>query len=530
MSARRSVSADHQKVDTFVARQPIFDRRGEVYGYELLYRSAPDQTCFPGGNAADVTREVLANTIFSIGLENVLCGKRAFLNFDRTLLNSNLPEIFPKDDLVIEVLETVEVDQEVVTACSDLHKLGIAIALDDFTAGSSAERLLPFARIIKVDMRITPREEQEAFLRGHMTEGLIFLAEKVETREEFEWTRQLGYDLFQGNFFEKPEVLRGRRISPAKVKCLELLREISAPEIDFRKTAAVVEKDVGLSYKLLRYVNSALLGLRQGVDSIDHAVVLLGSGGLRQWAAMAAIPGLAADKPAELAVKALVRGQFCERLAKSAGLAEDGGAFLIGLFSHLDAMLDVPLEEALSQVNLSGNLAAILLDVQTGTSPLAAIFQLIRNYEAADWDSVIKDAARLNITISDVTRAYTESTFWAAQATQWTSRKQDTRQKRRRAMTGGLQILWDDGNGPPRLARATLQNISENGMQLRSTDKLPVRATVICNDAKLHIQGRGVVRYCNFSKGAYLIGVEFSSGTGWRDPLEGRTKTSARWQ
>ena len=137
-------------MQTFLARQPIFDRRGDVYGYELLFRSAADQTCFPGGDDdAAATREVVANTIFSIGLEKVLCGKRAFLNFDRSLLNGNLHQIFSKDDVVIEVLETVEVDEEVIAACAELHKSGFAIALDDFVPGPARRACCPSPKLLR---------------------------------------------------------------------------------------------------------------------------------------------------------------------------------------------------------------------------------------------------------------------------------------------------------------------------------------------------------------------------------------------
>ena len=441
-------------------------------------------------------------------------------------MNGDLHRVFTKDNVVIEVLETVEVDDAVIAACSNLHDSGFTIALDDFAPGAGSERLMPFAKIIKVDLRITPRPELEALLRAHMSADLVFLAEKVETREEFEWTREAGFDLFQGHFFEKPEVLTGKRITTAKVHCLELLREISSAEIDCKKTAAVIVRDVGLSYKLLRYANSAMFGLRHAVSSIEHAVVMLGSSGLRQWAAVAAIPTLASDKPGELAVKALVRAQFCERLARLCGLPEDGGAFMIGLFSHLDAMLDLPIGEALSRVHLSDDLAAVLLESHPGGSTLADIFQIIRDSERADWEAVMSIASRLGLTAANITTAYTESTFWTAQAAQWTSRKNDTRSKRRRAMGGNLQVMWHAGEGASRQVRVALQNISETGIQLRSKDKLPVRATVTCNDVKTRISGRGVVRYSQFSKGSYVIGVEFSGGTGWRDPLNPQKQVS----
>ena len=162
---------------------------------------------------------------------------------------------------------------------------------------------------------------------------------------------------------------------------------------------------------------------------------------MRQWAAVAAIPTLASDKPAELAVKALVRAQFCERLAKLRGLPEDGSAFMIGLFSHLDAMLDLPICEALSRVHLNEELTAILLESDAGGNPLAEIFQVVRDYESALWEAVTGHAARLRLTTTEVTQAYAESTFWTAQAAQWTSRKHDTRSKNRRVMSGEPPIM-----------------------------------------------------------------------------------------
>jgi len=510
-------------METFVARQPIFDRRKDVYGYELFFRSGADQTSYDAIDGTAATRQVVANTLFSLGLDRVLCGKRAFVNFDETLIKEDLHQTFSKDGLVIELLETVRVDDSVIAACTQLHQSGFSLALDDFVIGSDAEILLPFANIIKVDIRTTPRDKQEALLRNHRCEHLAFLAEKVETYEEYEWTRACGYDFFQGHFFEKPGTISGRDVPSVKLACLQLLREVTAPEIDCKRTATVIERDVGLSFKLLSYVNSALFGLRKRVDSIDHAVALLGPAGLRPWAAVAAIPALAADNPPELAVKALVRAQFCDRMAKLLGIHEDGAAFLIGLFSHLDAMLNMPLREAVSQAGLSDRLAAVLLEEDTDLFNLQRLYGLMRSYEAADWNAVVEMGSGLNLDLDSIAGTYRESTFWTAQALNCTNRRKDSRSKRRHAHGGRIRILCEDGNGRERMVNAVIQNISEMGMQLRVNEKIAPRTTVLCNDAVLKLSGRGVVRYCNFSQGRYLVGVDFSGGTGWRDPMERRT-------
>ncbi len=513
-------------VDTFVARQPIFDRRKEVYGYELLYRSAKDQTSFPGGDGTEATKQVVANTLISIGAEKVLCGRRAFINLDHTLLIDSLYGSFSPDKVVIEVLETTEVGETVIAACRKLHESGFTIALDDFAPGSSAEALLPFARIIKIDVRATSRRVQQSVLRRTFPGECLMLAEKVETREEYEWVREAGYDLFQGHFFEKPEIITGRDIPPTKLTCLQLLRYISEPEIDCKKTAALIKSDVGFSFKLLRYVNSAWFNRRKGIESIDHAVVLLGLSGLRQWAAVAALPILALDKASELTVSALVRAQFCDRVSALSAASANGSAFLVGLFSHLDAMLDLPLQDALTLVGLSVPLVDVLLERDTAIDPLRTVYRLVRDYEAGAWEAVMDGLARLNINPEDVGHSYAESTFWTSQVIGSTHRKKDTRSKRRYLLTGTLSIEWDDGSGQSRSSMAKLQNISETGMQICLADKVPVRATVVCRDSKLHIGGRGIVRYCNFVRGKYVIGVDFGNGNGWREPL-GKRKVSA---
>src|SRR5579883_456270 len=178
--------------------------------------SGPDETAFRCDDGAAATRHVISHTLFSLGIERVLCGKRAFVNFEKSLLSEDICRNFPPGSLVIEILETVEVDEAVIEACRKLQQDGFTIALDDFEPGSAASALLPLVTMVKVDIQATPREKHEKLLRDRALEHVIFLAEKVETHEQFEWSRHLGYELFQGHFFEKPTTLTGNSLNSMK--------------------------------------------------------------------------------------------------------------------------------------------------------------------------------------------------------------------------------------------------------------------------------------------------------------------------
>src|ERR1700694_391365 len=181
-------------MDAFVARQPIFDRARKLIAYELLFRSDTGRNEFDGTEAASATTQVIANTFLSIGWENILCGKQAFINFDRSLLIAGLYSVLPRESVVLEILESVTTDDELVAACQEIHRQGYTIALDDFVDHPRYEPLLRMAKLIKVDMRTTSKQEQERLLQTYRPRGVALLAEKVETHEEFNWARRAGYD------------------------------------------------------------------------------------------------------------------------------------------------------------------------------------------------------------------------------------------------------------------------------------------------------------------------------------------------
>jgi EAL and modified HD-GYP domain-containing signal transduction protein len=505
-------------MDVFVARQPIFDRTRQLYAYELLFRSDDIHNEFDGTDSSSATTQVIANSLLTFGLENVACGKRVFLNFDHSLLMGGFHAILPRETTVLEILESVEPNEQLIAACQDLNEQGYTFALDDFVDQPSFEPLTQIAKLIKVDMRTTAKVEQERLLRTYRPRGIAMVAEKVETHEEFEWAKSAGYDYFQGYFFARPAVLRGHQIPAAKVNCLRLLREMQFEDLNFERLHAIISADLSLSYKLLRYVNSALFARQGEIHSINHSLAILGEDAIRHWAALAALPVLAKDKPGELVTHSLVRARFCEKLAQLGNVSEHSRGFLVGLFSLLDALIDVPLEEALHQAGVGPAISGALLGTEGQEGPLRDIYTLVCQYEAGDWKAVTATAAKLAIKPPSIGEAYSESTLWAQQALHATVRKANSRRKVRHGVQGSVQVLWEDSTGREQITMAQLVNVSVSGLQLQMVDRIALHTAVSCSAPKMGVSGRGVVRYCNPSKGKYLIGLEFSNGTGWREP------------
>ncbi len=402
-------------MDVFVARQAILNRHKNLYAYELLFRSDPEKNQFDGTESSSATSQLIANTLFSNGLEGILGGKKGFINFDRKMLLDGPWSILPKELIVIEVLETVEPDEAVLAACRRLCDQGYTIALDDFENRAKFDPLIKTAHIIKVDLRSTSRAEQERLVKKYGKRGIKMLAEKVETLEEFEWALGIGFDYFQGYFFTKPVVMRGRQTPSWKTSCLRLLKESQNEVLDFDKLRDLIKNDVSFYYKLLRFTNSALFAHHNEIRTIEHALMVLGEDGIRRWVALAALAGLAKDKPNELLVQCLLRAQFAERLARLAGLPDAHNWFLMGLFSMLDAMLDLTIESALQQIKVSRQIEETLLRRAPPDEEMASAYSLICSYELGDWDTVSKLAECLGLPVADVGTAYLDSALATAE-------------------------------------------------------------------------------------------------------------------
>ena len=396
----------------FVARQPILDSKLDVYAYELLYRSSLKNACESVSNRR-ATTDVISNTLLTIGMEQLVGGKPAFVNFDRELLLGGLAELLPSK-IVIEVLETVTPDAEVISRCRELRRQGFKIALDDVTDLKHLGQLIEVADFVKVDFRATDGTQQQALAWLASRRGVRLLAEKVETGEEFERAIRLGYTLVQGYFFAKPKIIHGSNIPPSKMVFLRLLREINQPEPDLKRIEDALKHEPALVYKLLRYMNSASFGLAQPIGSVQHALTLLGTEQIRKWIGLLALTGLSERSPAFLAVAAIMRARFCELIATAAGLRNrSSDLFLLGMLSLFEAILRKPLQEIIENIDLNDDIRNTLLNRIESENAVGTIFSLVTAYEAGLWNIVDDCVKRLGISIHSVSGAYAESVQWA---------------------------------------------------------------------------------------------------------------------
>ncbi len=399
----------------FVARQPVFDRQLQIYGYELLYRSDPSRNQFDGTEATSATQQLISSTLLSVGLDKILCGKKAFVNFNERLLRDGVYQSLPREDTVIEILESVEPSADLIALCRAIRNEGYMLALDDFVSSPQFEPLTRLAQLIKIDLQTTGKAEQERLLRKYRPRGIAMLAEKIETHAEFDWARSAGYDYFQGYFFARPSVMRGQQLPTSKLNCLRLLSEMQKADLDLKHLEDLIRVDVALTYKLLRYANSARLGRHEEIQSIKHALLVVGTDKIHHWAALATLSILATDKPSEVATLSIVRARFCELLIKLTRNELRDQAFLMGMFSLLDTFLDCPLDEALRSVSLRPDIEQALLGTAEDENLLSLVYRLTRRYEVGDWDTVDELAAICKVPHETIRDAYVEATLWAGQ-------------------------------------------------------------------------------------------------------------------
>ncbi len=401
--------------NVFVARQPIFARNLEVYGYELLFRSGPDGGFDPNTDGDQATSKVITNSFFLFGIQQVTQGKRAFINFPAHLLLDEIPLLCDRKLTVIEVLETVTVTPAIIDACRTFRQKGYRLALDDFVFSPEWTPLLRLAHIVKLDILALDRQRLGQEVERAQRHGIKLLAEKVETHEQFQQAVDLGFELFQGFFFSRPKVLAGRDLPVAKIHLFRLLKMIADPACDYVRIGRVVAQDVSLSYKLLRFVNSAWFARKNEVTSLQGAIALLGEEQFRKWLALITVAALADDKPLELAVMAAMRAHFCEKIAARTPrlAAEAATCYTIGMFSLLDALLDRPMAEIARELGLAGHIADALLGRLT--TPHGVPLLLLRAYEQADWPQVDAIARKMGVD-SDCLPAIYQEALQAAQA------------------------------------------------------------------------------------------------------------------
>lgn len=396
----------------YLGRQPILDRGLNVAGYELLFRAGPANYC-DLTDSVMATSQVIVNALLGVGLDRLLAGRPAFINFDRTLLLGDWTTLLPPGKSVIEILETVAPDQEVLAACDRLRQQGYTLALDDCMDDGRTAAFAPFVDILKIDFLQTSPAEQEKLARHYRRMGLSLVAEKVETQPDFRRALQLGFDYFQGYFFARPTVLHAARVPVSRINGLRLMKQIQRQELNFREIEELVRHDVSFSHSLLTYLNSAAFNWADRVKSIRHGLLLLGSGEIRKWGCMASLCSLGKGKPQVLLAQVLLRGRFCETIAYSANLPlEESDPFLLGMFSLLDAILGRSLQGILDDLNIGRNIRNALLGVAGDVDPLSLVLRIVKSYEVGDWREVDRAAQVIGMSPDDLNTCYLDSLSW----------------------------------------------------------------------------------------------------------------------
>ncbi len=362
--------------DVLVARQPILDARVELVGYELLFRT-PGATEALVTHAEQASSQVIVDAIGEIGLDQLAGGNPAHVNVSRELLLAARPLPLPSDRVVVELLEDQVVDGELVAVARELVAAGFKLALDDFVYEPELEPLLDLAHMVKLDVLALGRDGTLAQLERLRGRGLTMLAEKVETHDEFIFCREAGFELFQGYFYARPELMRGRGVPSARVGTLGMLAELQRVAGSFEGLEEVIGRDVGLSYKLLRYANSAFTGVRRPVGSVREALIMLGAQTVQQWATVLTLAGIR-DRPQELTTTGLLRARTCQRLVGRDETPVGGRAFTTGLFSVLDALLEASMDDVLAALPLEPAVTGALL---RGEGTEGAALEAVLAYE-----------------------------------------------------------------------------------------------------------------------------------------------------
>lgn len=384
--------------EIYFARQPIYNRDLEIAGYELFYRQAADADSADFLDAEIATSQVVLNTVGELGLEQVVGSHKAFINVARDFVVSGYLEMFASPQLVFEVAGSLVVDQQLLEVLQQLHERGYRFVLDDYRDDEANQALLTIVDYVKIDMLVTPQDEVQRMVELLRQRSIVLMAERIETQEVQEFCQALGFDYFQGYHFSQPKVLKFHGVRANQLSVLQLVSKLYQPDIDLEAIEALIRQDVSLSYKLLRYINSAYFNLPHRIDSIQRAIVLLGTRNVRAWATLVSLANIDNHR-SDLITIALERAKMCELLAAAMGIKQKESGYTVGLLSVLDAMTQAPMANVLATLPLDEDINEALLRHE---GPLGRILACTLAYERCDWEGL----DTLGLEMSQINDAY----------------------------------------------------------------------------------------------------------------------------
>jgi len=395
--------------DIYVGRQPIYNKKLGVYGYELLFRSGTKNAASVNSLSADgATSTTIINTFLEIGLERLVGNRYAFINLtEQFLLEEDSLPISPKQ-VILEVLEDIPITFKLIKAVERLSNKGFIIALDDYIYNPTHKPLMPLVDIIKIDIMALTQEEIIEHVKILQKFDVKLLAEKIETIDEFEFCLKLGFDYFQGYFLSRPRIIRSKALPTNKVAVLNLLSVLQNPNSDIEELEEAISFDVSISYKILKLINSSFFSFSREVESIKQAIVILGRKQLSSWASMIALSKLD-DRPSEMIHLAMTRGKMCEMLAEKSDLKPLESFFTVGLFSALDILMERDIESIIAPLPLNDEVENALLKHE---GVLGEALKCTLAYEIADFENV----SFQNLIEDDFFIANVEAVSWANMA------------------------------------------------------------------------------------------------------------------
>jgi EAL and modified HD-GYP domain-containing signal transduction protein len=398
------------KVSVFVARQAIFNRRQKVVAYELLFRDSP-KNFFPDIAEGQATARLIMENQLNLGTRHITSGKKALINIGPESLELDLCAFLPCQDVVIELLESIEPTDTNYELCRELFHSNFNLALDDFVYKPQWDRFLKLVKLIKFDITITPLDDIHPIIKKLKDHKQIkLLAEKIETQQEYEVAAGMGFDYFQGYFFAKPTMMKHNDIDYNYGLVVAIYAEIMKPNPDLTAIAQLFELDAALAYKLLRLINSGVFPIQSKIASLKQALVYLGQERLKKFVSLIVTAHTAGKKPAELMQVCVVRARFCELIAKKVAKHQSGEAFLTGLFSLLDAILDQPMSLLVEKLPFQDDIKAALLEEK---NTLYYILKVVKAYETGSWWALEQAVIFLNIQSDILPELYQMSVDWA---------------------------------------------------------------------------------------------------------------------
>lgn len=404
----QATAATHAVVQALVARQPIFDAQMQVAAYELLYRGLYGSAMATDIDPVAASSSVLVDAILELGIERLAGDRPVHVNFSQGLLEGDAPLAMPPDRLVIEVLETVRATPDVLAALAEFRRRGYRVAIDDYVPGKGDSALLDQADIVKFDLGAMNAEDIAESAPGLLGRGFVCVAEKVETHAQFLVCRDAGLQLFQGYFLHRPETFYGRRVAADSHTAVQILAELYSMDWSVRGVERLIATDAGLSYKLLRAVQTASFYVTHEVSCLSQAIVVLGRDQLIRILSLIMMTRFR-GRPSELIRGALLRARLCELLAERSGMADGGAYFMVGLLSLMPAMLGESLEETLASLPLSTGVHNALL---SHAGDLGAALDCVDALEHAAWSHM----PFKNLDLADINSAYVEACGWVEES------------------------------------------------------------------------------------------------------------------